>query len=460
VIDLCRGVPFPAALIVLAASCASCVGVGQRDVSAAPVVTVVGAQGLLPTAAADAVVARAAADAPDPQAIERLESLMQTVSPEPLYKDNSVRLLVDGPATYVAMLEAIDAARRHIHLETYIFNEDEIGRRFADALMSKSRAGLEVRVIFDSLGSRSSSTEFFDDMKSAGIGVVEFHPVNPAKGGNPLNLNARDHRKLLVIDGAVAFTGGLNLDRNYASGSRARRRANAGAAGWRDTHVELRGPAVAGFQRLFLKNWKEEGGSALGDESRFFPRLQAHGTHLVRVLSATGGDGEVSPIRIAYGLAMDAASRRIWITQSYFGPDPDFLRTMREAAARGVDVRIIVTGVSDAPLLLNVSRSCYEDLLKAGVRIYESPAVMLHAKTAVIDGVWSTVGSSNLDYRSFIHNYEVNAAIVGRDFGAEMERLFRDDMAHSREITPEQWERRSLLERIKEALSSVFQYWL
>lgn len=400
------------------------------------------------------------ADAPDPGAFERLATLMETISPETLFKDNSARLLVDGPETYKAMLGAIEAAKKHINLETYIFSEDEVGERFASALTKKSEAGVEVRVMYDSIGSQLSSSRFFEQMKAAGIELVEFHPVNPLTGGNPMDLNVRDHRKLLIVDGEVAFTGGINIDRNYASSSVLRRRRTITPVGWRDTHIEVRGPAVAGFQRLFLKNWEEGGGQPDARVERFFPKVTVHGTNLVRVLSAIGGDETVSPIRIAYGYAMEAAASRIWITQSYFGPDPDFLKTMVEAAARGVDVRIIVTGFSDAPMLLHISRSCYGDLLRGGVKIYESSQIMLHAKTAVIDGIWSTVGSSNLDYRSFIHNYEVNAVVVGEDFGTAMEALFRSDMALSRQVTLEAWEHRPWRDRIKEILSRLGQYWL
>ena len=438
---------------------AACVTIGNGTSTPSPV-TVSGAKGTVSQASGDATVARTVADAPDPQAIQRLESLMETVSDEPLFKDNAVRLLVDGPETYAAMLAAISAAKQHVHLETYIFNEDVVGQRFADALLEKSAAGVEVRVIYDSLGSRDSSPDFFDRMRKGGIRLVEFHPVNPATGGNPFNFNVRDHRKLLVVDGEIAFTGGVNLDRNYSSSSVLHRRQKKAAVGWRDTHIEIRGPAVAGFQRLFLSNWKEGGGPPPDDEGSLFPKPVARGKNLVRVLSSLGGEGKVSPIRLAYGYAMEAASERIWITQSYFGPDPEFLQTMTAAAARGVDVRIIVTGFTDSPTLLNISRSCYEQLLRAGVKIYESSEIMLHAKTAVIDGVWSTVGSSNLDYRSFIHNDEVNAVIVGEDFGSSMEAMFRKDMVLSTPITLEQWEKRPLFNRIKERLSRLFQYWI
>jgi cardiolipin synthase len=297
-------------------------------------------------------------------------------------------------------------------------------------------------------------------MRQAGVDLIEFHPVNPLVGGNPLNLNVRDHRKLLIVDGVIAFTGGINLDRNYSSSSRSERRERSEPLGWRDTHIEVRGPAVAGFQRLFFNNWREAGGAPEADVGRYYPAPRRAGRDLVRVLSAAGGDSQVSPIRVAYGEAMTAAASRIWITQSYFGPDRALLAIMSGAAARGVDVRIVVSGISDAATMLWVSRSCYGELLEAGVRIYESEDIMLHAKTAVIDGAWSTVGTSNLDYRSFIHNHEVNAVVVSASFGAEMEALFRSDMARSREITLEQWRQRPWLDRIREMLSRVVLYWL
>jgi cardiolipin synthase len=359
------------------------------------------------------------------------------------------------------MLAAIGAARESINLETYIFNEDEVGERFADALSARSAAGIEVRVIYDSMGSRASSPAFFERMRAAGVDLVEFHPVNPLDGGNPLDLNVRDHRKLVIVDGRIAFTGGINLDRNYSSSSGGRRRASTRPErGWRDTHIEVRGPAVAGFQRLFFTNWEESGGEHDGGRERYFPEPRSEGRDLVRVLSSVGGDGEPSPIRIAYGEAADAAASRIWITQSYFGPDADLIRTLAAAAGRGVDVRIIVSGVSDAPMMLAVSRSYYETLLEGGVRIFESDDFMLHAKTAVIDGVWSTVGSSNLDYRSFLHNHEVNAVVVSESFGEEMEALFRSDLARSREIVLDAWRERPWLDRVKETLSRFALYWL
>lgn len=443
---------------MLAFGLCSCMNLRDEPPSPAPV-SVVGAAGSVSGERAAAVLERAVAAAPDPAALERLGGLLQSLGPGPLYEDNDVRLLVDGPETYAAMLVAIRSARHDINLETYIFNEDEVGTQFAAALMERAAAGVAVRIIFDSLGSRASSPGFFDRMRAAGIEIIEFNPVNPLNGGSPLAVNVRDHRKLLIVDGAVAFTGGINLDRNYASSSVMRRKKRQ-PPGWRDTHIGVRGPAVAGFQRLFLGNWIESGGAPVLDERVLFPPLKKQGDDLVRVLSSVGGDGTVSPIRIAYGAAMEAAASRIWITQSYFGPDADLLDTMRAAAARGVDVRLLVSGISDAPLMLAISRSSYEGLLEAGVKVFESRDIMLHAKTAVIDGVWSTVGSSNLDYRSFIHNHEVNAVVLSESFGSEMEALFRHDMEGSREIRLAEWRRRPWLERIKETFSRLALYWL
>jgi len=444
--------------VILAFGLCGCMNLREEQPAPTPV-AVVGAAGSVPDERAAAVLGRAVAGAPDPAALERLGELLQSLDRGPLYEDNDVRLLVDGPETYAAMLVAIRSAQHDISLETYIFNEDEVGTQFAAALMERAAAGVAVRIIFDSLGSRSSSPGFFERMRAAGIGIIEFNPVNPLDGGNPLDINVRDHRKLLTVDGVIAFTGGLNLDRNYSSSSVTRRKKRQ-PPGWRDTHIQVRGPAVAGFQRLFVGNWLESGGQPITDEPSLFPPLKRQGDDLVRVLSSVGGDGKISPIRVAYGAAMEAAASRIWITQSYFGPDAALLETMRNAAARGVDVRIMVSGVSDAPLMLSISRSSYEGLLEAGVKVYESRDIMLHAKTAVIDGVWSTVGSSNLDYRSFIHNHEVNAVVVSRSFGGEMEALFQSDMERSREIELTVWRDRSWLERIKESLSRLALYWL
>ena len=429
-------------------------------------VTVEGAHGEVSATQGAALIAHAVADAPDPKAANSLVTLMESLSDEPLYKDNAVRLLVDGPATYDAMFGAVHAARRYIHCEVYIIGDDDVGRTFAKLLVHKAQQGVAVRLLYDSIGSWEASQGFFDRMREAGVEVIAFGSANPLAGGNPLKVNNRDHRKILVVDGEAAFTGGLNIDKNYASssgggsggGSSGSSGTKKSERGWRDTHVVVQGPAVAGFEQLFRTNWERSGGVFPESFDDGTPRAQ--GKELVRVLSAVGGDGKVSPIRAAYELAIEKAAARVWITQPYFTPDKAFLASLQDASERGVDVRIIVPATSDSTVVLYSSRYHYSPLLESGVRIFEHRHAMLHAKTAVVDGIWSTVGSSNLDYRSFLHNDEVNAVIVGDDFGKQLEASFDADQTASEEITLADWRKRGPISRAKEFCANVIAYWL
>lgn len=382
-----------------------------------------------------------------------------TLSHAPLYMDNKVDLLVDGPQTYERMTKAIESAQHYVLLESYIFADDKVGTKFAELLARRSREGVVVKVIYDSFGSGGSSNGFFEDMEASGVSVLEFNAVNPLKGETPLDFNYRDHRKILVVDGRVAFTGGINLAQTYSTPSSQPDPEDLKSSGWRDTHIAIRGPAVAAFEQLFLESWRKMGGKTtpvLGNADRY----DGDGAEVVAILSSQGGDDIQSEIFEAYLHAMRVAQKKIWITQAYFVPGERFMTHLVEAAGRGVDVRVLVPGVSDSSLVLNASRSRYGELLEAGVRIYERENALLHAKTAVIDGLWSTVGSSNLDYRSFVHNDEVNAVILGRQFALEMEGLFQMDLEASREIVLADWRSRSLWKRFKEKLSWFAEYWI
>ena len=439
--------------------CAGCVPLVQGPPPQEAPIVVAGASGVLSSSQSEATVEHAVAAAPDPDAMRSLVAMMESLSDDPLYKDNDVGLLVDGPATYTAMLEAVHRAEREIDVEMYIIGDDRIGELFRDALTQKAAAGVAVHLLYDSVGSWGVSSDFFDAMRSAGVEVIEFNPPSPLRGGNPLKINNRDHRKLLVVDDAVAFTGGMNINRKYssASASGSGSKHTLRRPGWRDTDIVVRGPAVAGFAQLFRDNWRRAGGT-IADPTG--PPPTAAGHDLVRILASVGGDGSVSSIRVAYELAIDTAQARVWITQPYFGPDPTLMDSLKNAVARGVDVEIILPSRSDSAIVLANSRYYYAQLLAAGVRVFESTDEMMHAKTAVIDGVWSTVGSSNLDYRSFLHNDEVNAVVIGAAFGAQMEQRFGLDRALSNEITPDAWRQRSVFSRAKEYLSHAFAYWL
>jgi len=385
-------------------------------------------------------------------------------APSPLSAGNGAQILVDGPRTHQAMFAAMEAARDHINLETYILEGGEIGERLAAIVAKKVKQGVKVNILYDSVGSIGTPKEYFDELRDAGAHVCEFNPVNPAKAAGDWDLNNRNHRKILVVDGRVAFTGGINISSAYSAGSRQSRRASqvkageASAHGWRDTHVRTEGPVVARFQRVFLDGWAEED-CGPAQPARYYPALKPHGDMEMQVMTANPGNGGSD----MYGALLDAigkAKQRVWITMGYFAPDPRTMQALVGAAQRGVDVRLVLPGFSDFWAPVYAARSHYAELLEGGVRIYEWNKALLHAKTAVIDGEWSSIGSTNLDWRSFVHNYEADLVVHDAGFGAEMERLFRADVAASVEQKKDAWRQRGAVERVKEWVARRWEYLL
>lgn len=422
--------------------------------------TVLGRAGPVPPAQAAAWVARLDRGA-DTDLIARHLAFMESVSEVPLILGNEVRLLIDGPATQAAMMAAVANARRQINVEVYIFEDDEFGQRLAHALVEKQRAGVAVNLLFDSVGSLSTDRAFFAQLRDAGLKVCEFNPVNPLKAkGKAWRINQRDHRKILVVDGTLAMTGGINVSSVYSSGSAKPKfsKEEVTKSGWRDTQVEIRGPAAARFQRLFTETWGRQNCGALGGPSDL-PTPARQGDKVVRVIGSTPQDA-VNVVYAEWLSAMLHAERSIHLTMAYFVPDPQMIDALRNAARRGVDVVLVLPGVSDFWAVLEAGRSHYDELLEAGVKIHERRDALLHAKTAVIDGVWSTVGSTNLDWRSFLHNDEVNAVVLGESFGRQMETMFRADLGRAVPIEPEAWARRGLAARAREWLARMWEYWL
>ncbi len=378
----------------------------------------------------------------------------------PMVVGNKVTLLKDGPATFARMFVAIAGARRHIDMETYIIEDDALGNRFADALIVKRSEGVAVNLIYDSVGSINTPDTFFRRLVDAGIRVLEFNPVNPAAARKGWDVNHRDHRKLLIVDGGTAFVGGINISSVY-SGSSFRKRTPSrqkGGPPWRDTHVRIEGPVVAGFQKMFLATWEKQGGAPLPPRKPS-AALGRAGTEVAHAI----GSSPDEPFSLIYATlisAIDSAETSIHLTNAYFVPDPQLLAALQAAVQRGVDVRIILPGATDSALVFHAGRSYYTQLLHAGIRILERRDALLHAKTAVIDGVWSTIGSTNLDWRSFLHNDEVNAVILGHGFATQMEAMFAADEAASTVITLDRWEKRSIGERVKERFARLWAYWL
>lgn len=379
----------------------------------------------------------------------------------PLVLGNRLTLLQDGPATYRAMFAAIRAARDHINLETYIFEDGEIGTEFAALLLEKQAAGVQVNVIYDSVGSIDTPRAFFARLRAGGIQTLEFNPINPAKVNNKeWLLNNRDHRKLLVVDGRTAFLGGINISESYSSGSsaRPRKKHTEPERGWRDTHLQIDGPAVAEFQKYFMDTWNRQNGPLLADRT-YFPALRPQGDGIVRAIGSRS-DSDDRPIYLTLLSAIAHAERTVHLTNAYFVPDPQLRQALADAARRGVDVQLVLPGKTDSWAVFHAGRSHYVELLDAGVHIHERRDAILHSKTASIDGVWSTIGSTNLDWRSFLHNDELNAVVLGADFARQMDSMFAQDRAASDPVDPVQWRRRSIFLRLQEWVARRFEYWL
>jgi cardiolipin synthase len=384
----------------------------------------------------------------------------------PLVLGNKVTLLQDGPDTHAAMFDAMRAAIDHINLETYIFDDGELGQQFADLLLEKQASGVHVNVLYDSVGGLLTPQSFFDRLREGGIAVLEFNPVNPlAKNPKTWLVNNRDHRKLLVIDGRIAFIGGVNISDSYSS-SPLGMPASGGKRspgidddeGWRDTHIQVEGPVVAEFQRLFLGTWTRQA-DAPPTKRHYYPELPAQGDEIVRAIGSRA-DEEASPIYMTLVSAITRAESEVHLTVAYFGPDPTLLKALTGAAQRGVKVKLVLPSYTDSVAIFHLGRSYYTKLLKAGVEIYERHGAVMHAKTAVIDGVWSTIGSSNLDWRSFLHNDEINAVVLGGEFAMQMDAMFAADLAESEQILLKEWRRRSWWLRIKERVARIGAYYL
>lgn len=360
---------------------------------------------------------------------------------------NVVRFLKDGREAFPAMLEAIAQARRQVLLEMYWFGSDRVGRRFAEALAQARARGVEVGVIYDSVGSITADRAMFDQLEQQGVQVLEYHPVAPWRRRFQFSftrLSRRDHRKILVVDGNIGFTGGINLADQWAP-------LEEEGGAWRDDMMRIEGPAVDGLSRCFHRVWR---------------RHQLPGlTRLHAEAPVPNGSERLLPVRILgeryfrhrheiardYASRLYAAKKTAYIANSYFVPDASVRRALVRAAKRGVDVRILVPAHSDVEAVKFAGRAQYGKLLAAGVRIFEWQDGMFHAKTAVIDGSWCTTGTFNFDYMSLRQNLEVNASVLDVELAASVERSFCADLTRAREIEMAEVKSRSLAERLLEA---------
>lgn len=368
--------------------------------------------------------------------------------------ENRVELLLDGREAFPAMLAAIRAARRLILLEMYWFDSDAIGRIFAQELSAAAARGVKVAVIYDAIGSIGADPAMFDEMQAAGVAVLEYNPVAPWKRRFRLGrMTHRDHRKILLIDGALGFTGGVNIADEWLP-------EEQDGGGWRDDMIRVEGPVVAGFARCFAAAWKREAGELPAFVAEQLARPEpasrpADRNHQVRVVGEVGLRGR-HQMGSAYLAAIYRADRRVWIKNSYFVPDGRVVRALRRAARRGVDVRVIVPGESDVPVANWASRHVWGRLMRSGVRIYQWTRGILHSKTAVVDSHWSTIGTFNLDYLSLRSNLEVNVTVLDRGFGAKMDATFESDLGTCLEVDARTFSFRSLGDRVLELVAYRF----
>ncbi|MEZ4287460.1 MAG: phospholipase D-like domain-containing protein [Polyangiales bacterium] len=389
---------------------------------------------------------------------ELRRSLGDRISGPRVVQGNAVEMIHDGAYALEKMLEAIRSAEREILLEMYWFASDPTGQRFTEALSERVRRGVRVSILYDAVGSWDTDRRMFARLANEGCDVVEYNPIAPWRERFRFGLvYHRDHRKMLIIDGTKGFLGGVNLAHAWAS------RADGGA-GWRDDMVFISGPAVREMRGIFRSTWKQikEGGPR-GASSEVPPpfdnTLEESESSAVQILTNQKW-GLRRAIRQTYLDLIRDAKEHVYITNSYFVPDRAIARQLMAAAERGVDVRVLLAGNTDVRAVLWATRHLYEPMLESGIRLYEWRASVLHAKTAVIDRNWCTVGSYNLDHRSFRSNPEVTAAIDSGVVAAEMADRFLMDIEVSKAISPKEWAKRQTLDKLVHGTFYAFRKFL
>jgi cardiolipin synthase len=357
----------------------------------------------------------------------------------PLVGGNRAEVLLNGHQIFPSMLEAIGRARRTITFETFIYWSGEIGRKFADALGERARAGVKVHVLIDWVGSQRMDEELLDTMKRAGVDVRRYHPL---RWYTLARLNNRTHRKLMIVDGRIGFTGGVGIADEWSGDAQDPQH-------WRDTHFRVEGPVVGQMQAAFLDNWTEVTGVVLHGED-YFPALEPQGEHLAQMFTSSPGGGSES-MQLMYLIAIAAAKKSIHLSASYFVPDEIASKMLVQALERGVRVRIILPGpLIDQSTVRKASRARWGPLLRAGAEIHEFQPTMFHCKVMVVDEVWTSVGSTNFDNRSFAVNDEANLNVFDAAFARRQIEIFRGDLQHARRITLEEWEKRPWGEKLRE----------
>ena len=377
----------------------------------------------------------------DPQFLRAMGTL---VGPA-LVRGNKVETLVNGDEIFPAMLEAIREAEKTITFETYIYWSGAIGKEFVDALSERARAGVRVFVLLDWAGTAKMEESYLEEMETAGVQIEKYHPLHWYHLGR---MNNRTHRRLLIVDGRIGFTGGVGIGDEWTGDAQ-------DADHWRDNHYRIQGPVVAQMQAAFMDNWIESRGTVLHGEE-FFPELPSVGQHAAQMFRSSPLEGSES-MRLMVLLSLDAAEESILIAHSYFVPDDLVTEALVGALERGVEIKILLPGSKiDVPVVRKASRGRWGELLEAGAQIHEYQPTMYHCKAMVVDDVWVSIGSTNFDNRSFRLNDEANLNVYDREFAREQIALIEEDLSRSRRITLEEWRDRPWQEKLGERLAGLF----
>lgn len=372
-----------------------------------------------------------------PIASAQFQRAMDVLLGPSLLPGNRTQALVNGDRIFPEMLAAIRAARSTITFEMYIFAAGEAGKAFTEAFEERAKAGVRIHFLYDALGSEKIDREYVERLKKAGVEVAAY---NPLRWYTLATMNNRTHRKLMVVDGRVGFTGGAGIQDEWLGDAQDRSQ-------WRDTHFRIEGPAVAQMQAAFVENWIETTGNVLHGEA-YFPPIEPAGSQLAQVVvSSPGGGGE--SMQLLYLLSIAAAQKSIQLANAYFVPDNVEVRALADAARRGAKVQVLVPGpIIDNRSVRRASRASWGNLLRAGVEIYEYQPTMFHVKSMVVDGLWTTVGSTNFDSRSFSTNDEANLNVLDAGFAAEQARIFEADLKRSRRVSLEEWQARPWTDKL------------
>lgn len=359
---------------------------------------------------------------------------------------NEIEILVDGRETFTAIISALEQAQDHIHLEYYIIEDDNLGNKIREILIEKALSGVEVRVIYDDIGSWGLSRKYISSLKNAGVRIFPFMPARFPFFSN--KINHRNHRKIIVVDGKIGFVGGLNIADRYITGSNE-------LGKWRDTHLQIKGEAVYSLQSVFLLDWYFVSKRNIYSQDKYFPSNNVRERCLVQVV-ASGPDSDWATIMQAFFSAIATAQLYIYISTPYFLPNESILTALRTAALSGIDVRILLPAHSDSKLVHWSSFSYIDQLLDAGIKVYLYQKGFTHSKLIMVDDIFCSVGTANMDIRSFDQNFEVNALIYDEKLTVAMRNIFMNDLKELEAVDPVQWEQRPRSVVFRESVARLF----